>query len=283
MNPRDSTDSIHHDSAGFRLAVSPEYSICFGAVLWTDARDFEQSMAQARSVAGGRGPNWILKSPRSPKRIRVRPCRHGGVIGPWLGDRSLSATRVLREFSLWNALFQQRIPLPVPVFAISRRQGFFWRSAFASIEREDALDGLAWLEGSPSVTQIETICVAFAESTRRLHDAGAIHGDLQIRNILVESQHCLFIDLDRTHIVHRVSPRQRVRELLRFARSLEKTGHAEITSKRYRAIVLSAYCNGDRSLRHAMMRWSPLEAVGMLRHRIAWRIARVISKPSGTA
>jgi tRNA A-37 threonylcarbamoyl transferase component Bud32 len=174
-------------------------------------------------------------------------------------------------------LRRQLIPLPVPVFAISRRRGIFWRSAFASIDLKDARDGLRWLEEGPSPAQISAMCIVFARSSRRLHDAGAIHGDLQIRNLLIEDQHCLFIDLDRTRFVDRVSARQRVRELLRFARSLEKTGHASVASKRSRALVLSAYCGEDRGLRRSMMRWSRIEALRMSRHRIAWRFGRLAS------
>ena len=275
MIPPESPDTLRHASAGFRLLASQEFTRCFGAEPWTDGRAFDEVMARAQEITGGRGPNWILELPDRGRRIRIRPCRHGGIFGSWLGDRSWGPRRVLREFSTWITLCRRKIPLVTPVFAISRRRGLFWHSAFASIERDNARDGLAWLAENPTAPQITAVCIAISELARRLHDAGAIHGDLQIRNLLIGHEGCRLIDLDRTRVVEHVSPRQRVRELLRFARSLEKTGHGELASRRYRALALSAYCGEDRRLRRSMMRWSQFEALGLFRHRIAWRIGRL--------
>lgn len=287
MNSSARKDSVRHDSTGFQLVVSSEYSERIRAEGWTNPHRFDEMMAQARRVTGGRGPNWILEWTDTEERIRVRPCRRGGVLGSMLGDRSWSASRVLREFTVWTTLRQQKIPLPVPVLAVSRRQGFFWRSAFASIECQNARNGFDWLEGDPPPVQLAAMCISFARSLRQLHDAGAIHGDLQLRNVLIESdtshahdervvpRNCMFIDLDRTRIVDCVSARQRIQELLRFARSLEKTGHKRLANRRFRALALSAYCAGDRSLRRSMIRWSRLETLGILRHRMAWRFSRL--------
>jgi hypothetical protein len=121
---------------------------------------------------------------------------------------------------------------------------------------------------------------------RRFHDAGGLHGDLHPRNILIESEkdendesvslRLVLIDLDRTRIVQSVSARERFQELMRFARSLEKAGRADVISPRYRALCLSAYCAGDRGLRHSMLRWGPMEARRIRRHRFGWRFGKRI-------
>jgi tRNA A-37 threonylcarbamoyl transferase component Bud32 len=266
---------------GFRLRIANAFAQRLQVEGLTELRGYEEAIRAARRVPGGRSPNWILERHEPDQPIRVRPCQHGGVFGPWLRDRALTPNRVFREFAIWIALRERRIPIPVPVFAISRRQGFFWRSAFASLECRGALDGIEWLSNNPSPLQLRKVCLSFAKALRQFHDVGAIHGDLHIRNLLIEwrdpdapesAPSCLLIDLDRTRIQSRVSPRQRMAELLRLLRSLEKTGNAAIASSRIRAFTLSSYCAGDRELRREMLCWSRFEAIRMGRHRLAWRM-----------
>jgi hypothetical protein len=110
---------------------------------------------------------------------------------------------------------------------------------------------------------------------------------MHLRNILIESENdendenasirLIFIDLDRTRIVQTASARERFQELMRFARSLEKAGRADLLSPRYRALFLSAYCAGDRVLRRSMLRWSSMEACRVRRHRLGWWFGKRIS------
>jgi tRNA A-37 threonylcarbamoyl transferase component Bud32 len=269
---------------GFRLSIAKGFAERIRSEGVTGPRGYDEAIREARRVSGGRGPNWILEKQDPDRPIRIRPCRHGGVLAPWLRDRASTPSRVFREFSTWNALLALNVPLPAPVFAISFRRGLFWHSAFASLECTDARDGIEWLAEDPSPLQLRKICLSFAKTLRHFHDVGAIHGDLHIRNLLIEwrdaedpasEPRCLLIDLDRTQIRSRVSPRQRMAELFRLIRSLEKTGHSAIVSKRVRALTLSSYCAGDRKLRQAMLRWSRYEAIRMVRHRIAWRMQRM--------
>ena len=147
-----------------------------------------------------------------------------------------------------------------------------------------AHDGAAWLEAHPTAAQLRIACVAFARTLRRFHDAGGLHGDLNLRNVLIESKHdedasvqLVLIDLDRTRIVKSVSARERFRELMRFARSLEKADRADLISPRFRALGLSAYCAGDRGLRRSMLRWGPMEARRVRRHRLGWWLGNRVS------
>ena len=267
--------SIRHDARGFRLLVARDYDQRARAEGLTDATGFDVLMENARRVPGGRSSHRILESGGNP--IRLRPSRHGGILARWLGDRYLSPDRPFREFRIWTALSQRGVPLPIPVLAVSRRHGLLWRSAFGSLDLLGAQDGVAWLETGPTVEQIRMACIAFAKVLRRFHDAGGLHGDLHLRNILIQfendedaSPRLVLIDLDRTRIVQSVSARERFQELMRFARSLEKAGRADLISPRYRALCLSTYCAGDRGLRQSMLRWGPMEARRIRRHRFGW-------------
>ena len=283
MSRRMSEHDVQQKTPGLRLSIAKGFVDRIHCEGIAEPRGYDEAIREARRVEGGRGPNWILDKKDPDHPIRIRPCRHGGVFAPWFRDRALTPFRVFREFSTWNTLRERNVPLPTPVFAISRRRGLFWRSAFASLECTDARDGIEWLAKNPSPLQLRKVCLSFAKTLRQFHDAGAIHGDLHIRNLLIEwrdaadprsEPHCRLIDLDRTRIRSRVSPRQRMAELFRFLRSLEKTGHAAAASNQLRALTISRYCGGDRKLRRAMMRWSRIESIRMARHRIAWRLQR---------
>ena len=216
-------DSVLRRALGFRILVARGYESRVAAEHLTDATGFQGAMAAARRVPGGRGANRILDS--SGTAIRIRPCRHGGILGETLGDRFLTSSRPLREFRIWTVLRERGVPLPTPVFAVSQRRRLLWRSAFGALDLAEAQDGAAWLETRPDTQQIRSVCVAFARMLRRFHDAGAIHGDLHLRNVLIQPDHydaistrLVFIDLDRTRLVKSATPRQRLQELMRFAR-----------------------------------------------------------------
>jgi len=275
MRTIEENDSVLHLAPGFRLLVARNFENRVSAEHLTDAIGFQGAMATARHIPGGRGSNRILDSSGDP--IRLRPYRHGGVLGEALGDRFLSPNRPLREFRIWTLLRDRGVPLPTPVFAISRRRGLLWRSAFGALDCAEAQDGAAWLETQPDMAQLHRACVAFAKMLRRFHDAGALHGDLHLRNVLVEPRHendasmrLVLIDLDRARIVPRATPRQRLQELMRFARSLEKAGRPDLASPRFQALALSAYCAKDRALRNSMLRWAQTEMRRLKRHRLGW-------------
>jgi 3-deoxy-D-manno-octulosonic acid kinase len=274
----------------FRLLVAREYKEATDALGLTNAIGFDKLMATARKVPGGRSSNRILEPGGDP--IRLRPSRHGGLLARTLRDRFLFPIRPFREFRISVALRERGVPVSKPVLAVSRRRGFFWRSAFGSIDRTGARDGAQWIETLPSAIALRNACIAFARALRLFHDAGGLHGDLHLRNILIEiadeketneALRCILIDLDRTRLVRRASPRQRMQELMRFARSLEKADRADLASRRFRALTLSAYCAGDRGLRRSMLRWGPWEGLRVRRHRLGWWVGDRIERVSELA
>lgn len=281
-------ESVWRVSRSFRLLVAREFenrAITEGLV---DAAGFDALMATAKHGRGGRGPHRMLERGGDP--IRLRPNLRGGVLARWLGDRHLCPSRSFSEFQVSTTLRERGLCLAVPVLAVGRRHGLFWHSAYASIDRPAASDGAAWLARDPDPARLRQATRALAQALRQFHDAGGLHGDLQLRNVLIEpteaehegeSLRCVPIDLDRTRIGRRVSPRARMRELARFARSLEKSDRSDLLSPRFVALAMAAYCDGDRRLRRSMLRWRRVEARRMRRHRVAWwlrrRLPRAIS------
>ncbi|MCP4905111.1 MAG: phosphotransferase [bacterium] len=268
---------------GFRLRVAPEYEIRCRQSGLVDARSCDALHASAPRIPGGRSENYLLEGTTWGDSIRLRPSRRGGWLAPLLGDRFLSPKRALREFDKWLDLRSQGVSLPQPVLAMSRRRGVFWRSSLATRELPQAQDGARWLGSRPGDAALFATGKVLARALRQFHDAGAIHGDLHLRNILFETgdservggaPRCWLIDLDRTRIRDRVTPADRMREWMRLARSIEKRGLAKEISPRLRARLLRAYCDGDRSLRRAMLECVPREIRRTARHRFAWSFRR---------
>lgn len=275
-----------------RPFLAPVVALGFG-----DARGFRLALERGSPVEGGRAPHRLVTLPRDAIRLRIRPARHGGVLGgllgPLLAGRFLSPERAPRELALWLALDQRGIPLPTPVAAIASRSAGLWSCHFATVERDHARDGLAWLAADPAPGTLRRGALAFARALRRLHDAGVVHGDLHLRNLLFESKQgpaddgemlCLFVDLDHAKVYgatgSSVPPWARLAELARLARSIEKHGLADRIDVRLRARVVAAYCGGDRALRQALLASRERERWRLARHRIAWRATRAL-RPTG--
>lgn len=276
MSEGDAIVTVH--AQGHRLWAAREFLTATEALGFGEARAFHAALASGRTVEGGRASHRLLPLPGSDERLRLRPARHGGVLGRLLGGRFLSPERAPRELALWIALRRRGVPLPTPVAAIATRHTGFWQCHFAAIERAQAQDGLAWLASNPGPDALRRGTVAFARSLRRLHDAGVLHGDLNLRNLLIEGEGdalaCLFVDLDHARMRDDLSPSDRLAELARLARSIEKLGLADRVDARLRARVVATYCGGDRALRRALLASRGREQRRLARHRIAWRASR---------
>lgn len=251
------------------------------------AEGFDAALQSARVRPGGRGPQRLVDLPGSAAPLRLREARRGGALGGLLASRFLSPRRVGRELALWLALRGRGAPLPVAVAALSRRRGLLWECYLGTLDRGESLDGLAWLRESPSQSELQAVASALGTALRRFHDAGGLHGDLNLRNVLVESGpegvRCLLIDLGSARLARDATAQQRLRDWLRLERSLEKRGFGRILDRRLRARALAAYCAGDRKLREALLAAHPGGRRHLLRHRLAWRIERACTRGSTTA
>jgi len=288
-------ESVEIHESGYRLRVAPEYAALSERSGLVHPAGYKTLLASARSVRGGRGENLLLEDAGWGETIRLRPVRHGGWLARLLGDRFLRPTRVFCEFDTWLHLRSRGVSLPEPIFAVSLRRRLFWRSALATRELPNTQDAATWLASGPDGTTLQAASDQLALAIRRFHDAGAIHGDLHLRNLLFEIENeveaevdagdvsrvpsgCWLIDLDRTRIVDRLSPAQRMREWMRLVRSIEKAGLAEQFPARLRARLLRTYCEGDRQLQREMLEGAPREIRRIARHRLVWDLERMLRK-----
>jgi 3-deoxy-D-manno-octulosonic acid kinase len=239
---------------------------------------FDRALLTAERCQGGRGENYLLRSEQWPERVRLRPLRHGGLLGRWGAGRYFSSRRSEEEFDVWRVLEARGAPIPRAVLAASRRHGVFWAPSFGAVNREHARDALDWLrQERRSPAAIRTAAIALARSIRRFHDAGAIHGDLHLANVLIEESdsgpRCWLVDLGRTTLEDGPSPSHRMRDLMRLWRSIEKTHRTECLDPRIAACFLSSYCDGNRVLRRSLLSFAGREERRLRRHRLGWRLA----------
>jgi len=271
----------------YRLTADPAFADALRALGFGEAADFDALLAVAPRVAGGRGPQRVIALPDGTARLRLRTTRRGGVLARLLPQRSASARGVEGELALWRTLRARGVDLPTPIAAIGRRRGLAWETHFASLDHAHAVDGFDWLTTPRSAHSLRRGVEAAARALRRLHDAGAIHGDLNLRNLLIEPEgggfRCLFVDLDRARLVARASPGARMRELMRLLRSALKSGLEDRLDTRLRARALAAYCGRDRALRAAMRACEGGEILRLRRHRLAWRLQRALASSVAAA
>jgi 3-deoxy-D-manno-octulosonic acid kinase len=116
----------------------------------------------------------------------VRHARRGGLLGPLLGDRYAGAPRFERELIWSQRLAGAGIPTPPFLAGVTYAAGLAHRADVAT-ERVAGLDLAALFFGDapPAPAVRDAAWRAVGRLVRSLHDAGWIHPDLQIRNVLV--------------------------------------------------------------------------------------------------
>jgi len=152
-------------------------------------------------------------------------------------------------------------PVPEPILALAQQRGFRFDLAIGTRFEEGTCDLLGWLEASPDVQRLERVAMAAGNALRRFHDAGGMHADLHVKNLLLrESEEptmsctpeVLVIDLDRARVGKMVPASRRAAELMRLYRSLIKRGVAAKIGQAPLQRFLDAYLQGDAALEAAL-------------------------------
>lgn len=235
----------------------------------------------ARALARAAGPAGRARVAVLPLDVRsarlcLRPVRRGGWLGAWLPDASPGLARPLAELNATARLRSAGAPVPRPLLAIGdRREGGGLDAAVGTLFEEGTVDAVQFLEARPGRTRLLRAAAAAGVAVRHFHDAGGRHADLHLKNLLLregpENVDVLVIDLDRARVEERVTPRARLRELMRLHRSLVKRGVLEQVGTRGCARFFGAYVGGDRALRRALRTGLPQERLRLALHRLHYR------------
>lgn len=182
-------------------------------------------------LPGGRGPVAVIER-ENGERWAVRHCWRGGAVAWFVRDRyvDLGTPRPLAELRV-NAILRHRgVNTPELVAAVVQRQGSWYRGDVATLMIPGASD-LAELTLGPekwSQAERERAWFAAGKLLHRFFLTGAVHTDLNIRNIIVqrETGTAYLLDLDRCAIGERMKGSAVDAMLARFHRSRRKLEHA---------------------------------------------------------
>ena len=186
------------------------------------ARD---DLPPARTLPGGRGGvGAFLLRPDLP--VVLRPYRRGGLIGRVNRSRYLGiAARPFRELRTAVRIAAAGVPTPEPLgAAVLWDAPGVYRGAFVTRELWGAANLWRFLQQAPAAQRGDA-CAAAAALVRQLHDAGALHPDLNLQNFLIRRAggglEAWLIDLDGVRFTT-VTPRHRQAAFARICRSIRR-------------------------------------------------------------
>ena len=173
---------------------------------------------------GGRATAWELPGPPA---LVVRLYAHGGALGGLMGTWFLDAGRMLEEFRVHLHALRVGVPTSEPVALRLERRWPLVQAHYVTRRVADAVD-LADLVGQrpPSAAQRRRLAGAVADAVARMHDAGILHSDLNLRNVLVRDPsgacQALVIDFDKARLLTELTLHKRLANLYRLDRSAQK-------------------------------------------------------------
>jgi 3-deoxy-D-manno-octulosonic acid kinase len=162
----------------------------------------------------------------------VRKYCHGGVFGALAGTLFLGDGRMLNEFSLSMYARRRGVPTATPVAVrIQKACGPFVRAHYVSERIADTVNLLELLKdagmgdalGAPERRRLSQ---AIGAAIAAMHDAGIVHADLNLKNILVRDAlgrpEAFVIDFDKAKLAGHLTLEQRMANLMRLDRSIAK-------------------------------------------------------------
>lgn len=178
-----------------------------------------------REIFHGRGETFGVAL--GPTRAVVRHARRGGLVARVLDDWYAGPPRFLRELGVSRHLAEAGVPTPAVLAGVAYLAGIGCRAdvATARLDGQDLAtlcSGLAAPEGEARAAVFRAV----GRLVRRLHDAGYVHPDLQLRNVLVARSGAgptaYLLDVDTCRRLARGREVARALNLGRFFRSWTK-------------------------------------------------------------
>src|SRR5262249_32858738 len=207
--------------------------------------DPERILAETGLPGAGRGALARL-TPESGPPLVLKKYRHGGALRAVLPDLFARTRRMLDDLAASERARAAAVPCAVVAgLILVRRAGPLWRGYLLTEEIPEAvtLDVALPVEG-------QDLAAAAVRTVRALHDAGVLHRDLNLRNLLARNGEVYVIDLDGARVVPSPTPAQRFTNLSRLDRSYEKIfrDRGPLAHDDRRAL-LDVYCAQDAAMR----------------------------------
>jgi serine/threonine protein kinase len=248
-----------------------------------DLKTFLKKSNQASHYVKGRTLHPSLPLEEG-KRMVLRQYSHGGVLRALTGNLYLFGARSFQELALTEEIRSSGIPTVSSLGAIHHRIFFpFYQAYFLSIEVPHAIDLIQFFQETVAMPSSETLSLkrktirSAGLLIRQFHKAGFFHGDLQLKNILVAGDQLLLIDFDRSYRKPVLSVQERIKNLLRLNRSVEKWKQLGVPITRTdRWRFFTVYTGGDKKIRQAMGRSLRTYSLRFLFHRLGWTLQKIV-------
>lgn len=211
--------------AGVRAIIREDVADAVAEILvWGTLYHFA-SDHPLRNELRGRRPVYAVPLGETGLRIVVRHNQHGGLLARLTGDRFLAPTRAPLELENARRLAEAGVATP-EVIAIVRYPagGPFERSDVATREIPEAADLATVMQDSTA--DHAAAATATGELLGALARCGAVHADLNLKNVLLQRRDDAFqahvLDVDRVTFHDPRDPRVASRNWARFSRSARK-------------------------------------------------------------
>jgi tRNA A-37 threonylcarbamoyl transferase component Bud32 len=230
----------------------------------------ERWLATGTPVEGGRGGSLRVELPRSRTPVHLRPLQHGGWLRAATQRRFLGTARSAAELEITAKLRAAGAPVADPVLVFARRRGLFWHVDVGTCFVEPSASFGRLLTTADPSRRVDAAHAA-GHAVRNFHDAGGSHRDLHTGNLLVATGAVTVIDLDGARCLEHVSPARRMRELMRFERSLRKHHADQSNLEGIRTAFFEGYTRGDAKLHEQLAARETCERLRNSLHALAWR------------
>jgi tRNA A-37 threonylcarbamoyl transferase component Bud32 len=235
-------------------------------------------MPHAPSRASGRGEVLIIPCGRDS--VAVRKYRHGGLFRRLTGDLFFFGSRPLQELAATMGARAAGVPTLEILAAIQERVwGNCYRAYLITAFLPSAIDMISFLEQSPQNHRRKAIIEKAAAAVKTMHKGGIYHADLHLKNFLVDKAKgslVYVIDFDKSTVAPRLTPRHRMKNLMRLDRSVEKLKRQGLKiTDREKRIFCHTYVAGEAVIGTAMKTFKERHRWRAVRYRLGWWLARV--------
>jgi len=248
-----------------------------------DLKTFLKKSSQSSYYLKGRTPHPSIPL-EDGTRMVLRQYSHGGLLRAITGKLYFVGARSFRELALTEEIRSCGISTISSIGAIHHRILFpFYQAYFLSLEIPRAIDPIQYFQEMGARPTRENLSLkrntirSAGLLIRQFHQAGFLHGDLQLKNILIEGDQLLLIDFDRSYRRPNLSIQEKMRNLLRLNRSAEKRiqeGLPLTRTDRWRFFL--AYAGDDRRIQEAMEKALQTYSLRLLFYRLGWAIQNII-------
>jgi serine/threonine protein kinase len=248
-----------------------------------DLKTFLQKHHQPSTYLVGRTPHPSVPI-NDGKKMVLRQYSHGGILRAITRNLYLFGSRSFRELALTEEVRSCGIPTIEPIGAIHVRiLPPLYHAYFLSLEIPHAKDLVQYFQEIGPHPPFEKLSLkrktirSVGLLLRQFHQSGFFHGDLQLKNILVANDQLFLIDFDRSYRKPVLSARERMKNLLRLNRSVEKwRRHGLPITRTDRLRFFLTYAGDDLKIQKAIQRVLRTYSIRSLFYRLGWTFQRIL-------